>query len=339
MKVFFLTYFVLLTFVAYSQQLRLEWDLLSLPSLELYIFHTKPDGESNRIPVNAESTPTLGYYQISIPQNDGRYQVFVVNPAADDDFADWSSYRWLEYVKLTLNRNNVKIEVTPKPNNGGVWHALDLLGFELEPVIVNQILPRRMMVWGQVFSAETGSPLPQVIVRAQTNQQTVIRDVTNRRGLFLLFLKDEQYQLTFEGNRLIPRDAFYDLKSFPFPHRFDTTLATRSNDTDQIIVLTWDLYPEELNMEIQSDDTIIPALPPNPEASFKSLIFKPETSKSYRLVVSPKRTSDELLFAYSQARVTIHSGTSVITRQMPLGNRSEWIVLNYLPDSGWIETE
>lgn len=285
------------------------------------------------------STPTLGFYEVSLTREDGRYQVFVVNPSVDDDFADWSAYRWLEYVKLTLQRNNVKIEITPKPNNGGVWHAIDLLGQELEPVIVNQILPRRLMVWGQVFSADTATPLPQVLVRAQSNQQSLIRDVTNRRGLFLLFLNEDQYQLTFEGNRLVPRDAFVDLKTNPFPHRIDTTLSAAGNDSTQVIVLTWDLYPEDLNMELQSDETTIRASSPNPDWAFKKLVFTPESSKTYRLVVNPDKVSDELLFAYSQARVTIHNGSRIITRQMPLGNRSEWAVLNYQPELGWVETE
>lgn len=339
MRKFLSTGIVSLALWASAQELTLTWDLLAVPRLELYVYHTDPAGRATRIEAEAEPRPTLGVYRASLPLREGRYQVFVANPDADNDFADWSSYTWVDYVKLSYRRDHVNVEVQPRPSAGGLWHALDLLGEFQDPVIVNQILPRRLVVFGQVFSAETGVPLAQVSVRAQNERSLLIRDVTNRRGLFLLFLPEDSYQLTFEGARLVPRDAFVDLRAYPFPHRLDTTLIPAIERSEQVIVLNWDLYPNDLQMELVSEEAVISAEVPSPDSAYKRIRFVPQDGRDWVLVVRPTQEADKLLFAYSQARVTVHNGTEVISRQLPLGNRSAWTVLRYTPAMGWIDPE
>jgi hypothetical protein len=323
---------------SYSQQLRLEWDIQALPQLDLYLFHTSPDGAVRQITSELQKGPTLGFYEVDLPILEGRYQVFVVNPEYDHDFADWASYKWVDYVKVTYKGDNFQIQITPRPNSGALWHAMDLLGEEFKPVIVNQILPRRLMVFGQVVNLETGAPIPQVLAKAHSNNVAVSRDLSNKRGIYLLFLSEDEYQIVWESPRIISQTAFVNLRQSPFPHRRNMVLH-QENPKEHIIIVKWDLYPEDVTLELKSNDSIIKAEPVSPDSIFKRIVFTPSENTDYELVVSPVQESERVLFAYSELNVTVFTENAVVTRTLPLGHRSSWTAFRFQSNLGWIESE
>lgn len=331
------TILLLVGFPLFSQVLTLEWDLLAIPHLELFVYHLAPDGSVLRISADEQRSATLGRQTLGLDWKEGRYQVYAVHPDFDTDFADWSAYRWLDYVKLTYERNTFKLELTPKPGSGSVWHALDLLGEGQEPVIVNSILPRRLMVFGQIMEADTGHPLAGVQVQVFRGSEKVIRDVSNRRGLYLVFLPEGSYQILWELGRYLAREAFFDLERYPFPQRVDRTLNLPLPENRYTIVLNWDRYPNDLNLTVQGSNTTAQGEYPTPEAGFKRLSLTVAQGETYTVTVQPVREEDRLLFAYSEARLTIHGKDSVLTKTLPLGHQSDWTAFRYQPGVGWVD--
>ncbi|GEM_PF-4176058 len=342
-RYFLLLMFIHLTFISFGQEIEVRWDILSTPRINPVLVFSNLESEIFLIKGEEKSSPTLGSHLFNLSEKPGKYQLFLINPDFDDEFADWTSCNWIDYFEVLFKDSTGRvIKVQPQRGSGSVWHALDVIGENFTPIIIDQILPRSSALFGLVFDATTGLPLSQVKVVVENDSGVVARDSSSRSGLYLFFLPTGFYKLSFGPLFHAPRSFTADTQGGVFPRRFDLPLNRPLSDNHHTIVLTWENYPQDLELEIlKGAEEILPAKIRSQNGfTFETADIVTEPGDEYKVRVRTGKIEDNILMGYSGATITIFSSApEVLKITIPMGFKDgTWTAFSWQEVTGWEES-
>ncbi|OHD11586.1 MAG: hypothetical protein A2Z96_02065 [Spirochaetes bacterium GWB1_48_6] len=319
----------------------LRWDPQALPLLEGKLFIPQQEGTLiPQEPRETKVTELLGemtWTTSALPP--GRTRFYVINKERDDEFADWAGYRWLDMVEVRVTGPEVSRKFLAPLGSGALWYVFDILGEDnfLQPTM--QILPRRQSIYGHITDASTGVPIKNVTVEVinPTTGEILGKDTTSSSGLYLFFLSEGAYTLRTSSRDYISIDESINTLGFDFPKRRDFNLSRELQEQQLRIVLSWDYYPENLDLIWEHEKKPVSSTGQDNSNlkweftgsrafSNESLLVEGPNLSLSRLSVEANPLSNSLfLMGYSQVRVRVYKKDGVILNlTVPSGSGNKW---------------
>ena len=262
---------VLLPIILFAQSatITLEWDTFSEADYEGALIlpqkagkvvevisgkypKTSNDGKVSSILSGAEFDTNKQVWKIKEFES-GIYQFYVTNTFSADEFADETSQVWGEETIVTINfKGKVPVVIIPIAEEGPVWHAFDFIGDTEEIINVNEILPRRKTVYGNIMDAVTGKSMKDVtiIVKEKITDEIVAQGESDSLGNYCFSIPIGHFDIEFIKKGYISYTMPLEMWEAEFPVRIDGQLSSILTKLQHRIVLSWGAEPRDLDAHL-----------------------------------------------------------------------------------------